>query len=139
MQLKIRKPVSQVYAAVVRPERLSRYFVESASGPITANSTVTWKFAEVPEPFDVLVREVSDDKRITFEWPAAGGYSTQVEITFDALDECNTMIRIRESGWPATPEGIEASYGNAGGWMHMMCCLKAWLEYLINLRAEGAL
>ena len=34
--------------------------------------------------------------------------------------------------------GEETSYGNAGGWMHMMCSLKAYLEYGINLRAGGA-
>lgn len=30
-------------------------------------------------------------------------------------------------------------YGNCGGWMHMMCCLKAHIEYGINLRTGGAL
>jgi hypothetical protein len=34
---------------------------------------------------------------------------------------------------------IKASYGNAGGWMHMMCCMKGYLEHGINLRAGGAL
>jgi hypothetical protein len=32
----------------------------------------------------------------------------------------------------------QAAVGNAGGWMHMMCSLKALLEYGINLRAGGA-
>jgi len=48
------------------------------------------------------------------------------------------MVQISESGWHSTPEDIKSSYGNAGGWMHMMCCLKAYLEYGINLRAGGA-
>jgi hypothetical protein len=26
---------------------------------------------------------------------------------------------------------------NAGGWMHMLVCLKGYLEYGINLRAGG--
>ena len=36
-------------------------------------------------------------------------------------------------------KGLKASYDNCGGWMHMSCCLKAYLEYGINLRAGGAL
>jgi hypothetical protein len=49
------------------------------------------------------------------------------------------IVEISESGWGKDPAGIEASYGNAGGWMHMMCCLKAHIEFGINLRAGGAL
>ena len=43
-----------------------------------------------------------------------------------------------EMGWHDTPADTKSSHGNAGGWMHMMCCLKAYLEYGINLRAGGA-
>jgi uncharacterized protein YndB with AHSA1/START domain len=139
VQLKIRKPVSEVFQAVVQPEKLSGYFVQSASGPLLEGKTVKWKFAEVPEAFDVVVREVVNHERIVFEWPAETGYSTRVEMVFRPLDGSNTMVQIRESGWRNDPAGIKASYDNAGGWMHMMCCLKAYLEYEINLRAGGAL
>jgi uncharacterized protein YndB with AHSA1/START domain len=86
-----------------------------------------------------VVRQVVANERIVFEWPAeADGYNTRVEMVFKPLDERNTMVQIGESGWREDPAGIKASYGNAGGWMHMMCCLKAYLEYGINLRAGGA-
>jgi uncharacterized protein YndB with AHSA1/START domain len=82
---------------------------------------------------------VVKSERIIFEWPAAsGGYNTRVEMIFKPLDDQNTMVQISESGWREDPAGIKESYGNAGGWMHMMCCLKAYLEYGINLRAGGA-
>lgn len=57
---------------------------------------------------------------------------------FRPLDADNTMVQIAESGWLDDETGVKGSYGNAGGWMHMMCCLKAYLEYGINLRAGGA-
>jgi len=59
-------------------------------------------------------------------------------MEFKPLDLSNTMVSIRESGWRPKEEGIELCCGNAGGWMHMMCALKAMLEYNINLRAGGA-
>ena len=138
VQLKVRKPVAEVFDAVVRPEKLSVYFVQTASGPLAPGATVKWSFAEAPEPFDVQVVEIVENERIVFEWPADGGYSTRVWMAFKPLDADNTMVQISEGGWPATPQGERASYDNAGGWMHMMCCLKAFLEYDINLRAGGA-
>lgn len=139
VQLKIQKPVADVFDAVVNPTKLTGYFLQTTSGPLMEGATVQWKFAEVPEAFDVVVREVLRDARIVLEWPAApGGYETRVEMVFTPIDERNTLVQIGESGWREDPPGIAASYDNAGGWMHMMCCMKAYLEHGINLRAGGA-
>jgi uncharacterized protein YndB with AHSA1/START domain len=138
VQLKIRQPVAEVFEAVVDPQKLSVYFVQSASGPLAPGATVKWSFAEAPEPFDVQVIEIVENERIVFEWPGVGDYATRVWMTFNPLGGGNTMVQIAEGGWPADPEGERASYDNAGGWMHMMCCLKAFLEYDINLREGGA-
>ena len=139
VQIKIRKPAAEVFDAVVKPDKLSAYFIQSASGPMTEGATVKWRFAEVPGEHDVQVRRVVKNQRISFEWQAAScDYRIFVEIVFAPLDDGATMVQISESGWHSTPQDIKSSYGNAGGWMHMMCCLKAYLEYGINLRAGGA-
>jgi uncharacterized protein YndB with AHSA1/START domain len=139
-QLKIRKPVAEVFEAVVNPAKLSGYFVSSSSGPLAEGKTVQWTFKEVGDTaFDVVVREVVENERIVFDWPAnTGDYETRVEMVFKPLDGGDTLVQISESGWRPDAAGIKDSYGNAGGWMHMMCCLKAMLEYGINLRAGGA-
>lgn len=140
VQLKIRKQVDEVFEGVVNPKKLSGYFTRTASGPIVAGTTVKWSFPEFPEEFPVKVREVVKNERIVLEWEASErGYDTKVEMIFKRLDDGATMVQIRESGWRETPKGIESSYGNCGGWMHMVCCLKGYLEYGINLRAGGAL
>jgi len=139
VQLKIRRPVAEVFEAVTNPAKLSGYFVQTSSGPLAQGATVKWSFAEAPEPFDVVVQEVIPNERIVFEWPAAGGdYNTRVWMVFKPLDAQNTMVQISEGGWRDDPAGIKSSYGNVGGWMHMMCSLKGFLEYGINLRAGGA-
>jgi uncharacterized protein YndB with AHSA1/START domain len=138
VQLKILKPVSEVFDAVVNPKKLTGYFIQTASGPLVEGKTVMWSFAEHPVAFPVKVREVVKDERIVFEWESAeGGYDTKVEMHFKPLDANATMVQIRESGWRDTPKGLETSHGNAGGWMHMMCCMKGYLEHGINLRAGG--
>jgi uncharacterized protein YndB with AHSA1/START domain len=139
VQLKIQRPVAQVFDAVVDPEKLTGYFIKSSSGPLVQGATVKWQFAEVPQSVDVVVHEVVQDERIVFEWQMEGGVRTRVVMAFQPLGDQDTMVQISESGWRADTEGVKASYGNAGGWMHMMCCLKGHLEYGINLRAGGAL
>ena len=139
-QLKIRKPPAEVFEAVVDPKKLSGYFVQSASGPLAEGQTVKWSFAEAPEPFDVIVDEVKANEKIVFRWPTdIDGVLTEVVMTFKPLNGGGeTMVQIAESGWPQTEAGQKQSYSNAGGWMHMMACLKGYLEYGINLREGGA-
>lgn len=139
VQLKIQRPAAEVFAGVVDPGKLGGYFVQKASGPLVAGTTVQWRFAEVPGDHDVVVRKVVANERIVLEWGAADGdYRTTVEMEFVPLDAGSTMVRIAEYGWRDTPAGVKASYDNCGGWMHMACCLKAYLEHGINLRAGGA-
>jgi uncharacterized protein YndB with AHSA1/START domain len=140
VQLKIRKPVAEVFGAVVDPKKLNGYFVQKASGPLVAGATVMWKFPELDGEYPVVVLEVVKDEKIVFEWGADDddGYNTRVVMAFKPLEYGTTMVVVDEGGWKQTPEGQKASYGNAGGWMHMLACLKAYLEYGINLRAGGA-
>lgn len=138
VQLKIRKPVAEVFEAVVDPKKLTGYFTRTASGRLAPGATVMWSFPEFEGEFPVKVREVVANERLVLEWEAEeGGYDTTIEMTFKPLDDGATMVQIRESGWGETPKGVESSYRNCGGWMHMACCLKAYLEYGINLRAGG--
>ena len=58
-------------------------------------------------------------------------------MTFESLDPNNTLVKISESGWRETQQGLAGSYGNCMGWSQMLSALKAWLEYNINLR-KGA-
>jgi len=140
VQLKILKPVHEVFEAVVDPKKLSGYFTKTASGRLAPGATVMWSFPEFPEEFPVKVKEVVPDERIVFEWESQeGGYDTRIEMKFKPLDDGATMVQISESGWRDTPKGIESSYSNCGGWMHMMCCMKAYVEHRINLRAGGVM
>jgi uncharacterized protein YndB with AHSA1/START domain len=145
VRVKIRKPIAEVFDAVCNPTKLSQYFTTGgASGPLKEGTTVTWGFADspaesehVPLRFPVRVTKITPDGLIELEWGAADGdYSTQVRMKFAAKGPSETMVSISESGWHDSPAGLHASYDNCGGWMQMASCLKAFLEYGINLR-EG--
>ncbi|MGA7924180.1 MAG: SRPBCC domain-containing protein [Thermoplasmata archaeon] len=140
---KIQKPVAEVFDAVCSPVKLSRYFTTGgASAPLREGTTVLWSFADAPEKyrgsnltFPVQVTKVLTDRLIELEWGASeGGYTTQVRMKFESLGPTDTLVSISESGWRETPAGLAGSYDNCGGWMQMACCLKAFVEYGINLR-----
>jgi len=136
VQTKIQKPVREVFDAVYNPRKLEGYFTtKSASAPLDEGTTVMWEFADHPGAFPVHVRKVVPNELIVLEWAAGeGGYDTRVEMRFVQLDAESTMVTIAESGWKENERGLKDSYGNCQGWMNMSCCLKAYLEYGINLR-----
>lgn len=139
VHIKIQKPVSEVFDAVYNPKKLSSYFTTGgASGPLDEGKTVTWDFADFPGAFPVYVKQVIPNQLLVFEWQAQGSesnpYNTKVEMRFDPLENNSTMVSITESGWKQDEKGLESSYGNCFGWAHMSCCLKAFVEYGINLR-----
>ena len=139
---RIARPVAEVFEAVVNPAELSRYLTTGgAEGRLETGATVTWEFADFPGRFPVKVVEVVPEQRIVLKWAADDSeapapYDTTVTMTFEGLDDGRTLVTIAEEGWPQTPGGLRASYGNTGGWMQMLCAMKAWLEHGINLR-EG--
>ena len=140
VQAKITRPRGEVFSAVADPEKLSKYFTTGgSSGPLRQGTDVIWKFADYPEDVPVFVKKVVPGTLIVFEWAAAdspASYNTTVEMAFEALAPRATRVRITESGWRETQKGLDSSYMNCQGWMNMLSCLKAFLEYNINLR-EG--
>lgn len=146
---RIAKPVSEVFEAVANPAELSQYFTTGgAKGRLETGTTVYWDFHDFPGAFPVWVVEVIPETRIVLQWEASegapsdgeqasaasAGYRTTVTMTFEALGDDRTLVSIEEAGWRETEAGLKASYGNCQGWMQMLCALKAYKEYGINLR-----
>ena len=148
IQTKIQKPLAEVFDAVYNPTKLSAYFTTGgATAPLKEGATVIWRFADYPGDVPVTVKKLVPNQRIVLQWdayeppektgtapPSPVDYKTTVEMTFESLDPNNTLVRISESGWRETQKGLDGSYGNCHGWTQMSCCLKAFLEYGINLR-----
>lgn len=141
VQTKIQKPVSEVFDAVRNPEKLSGYFTNGgASAALEEGKTVEWAFADNPGDqkikFPVEVKEVVTNELIVLGWEGAKGLKTRVEMQFEAAGD-DTIVRISETGWRENQSDLNSSYLNCFGWGQMLCCLKAYVEYGINLR-KGA-
>jgi uncharacterized protein YndB with AHSA1/START domain len=143
VMIHVGRPVDEVFEAVADPKQLSSYFTTGgASGRLEEGKSVMWDFADFPGEFPVEIEQVIPDQKIVLRWAANEGgkpadYKLTVTMTFKPTDDNRTLVEIEEKGWHETEAGLGSSYGNCMGWSQMLCALKAWVEYGINLR-EGA-
>ena len=131
VQLKILKPVEEVFEAVVNNEKMSGYFISSGTGRLEAGKIVTWEFADYNAVLDIKVESVSKNE-IIFLW-SASGVETKV-IFYFLKDGDNTILKITEDGWNKDDEGIERALEQTKGWAQMSVCLKGYVEFGVALR-----
>jgi uncharacterized protein YndB with AHSA1/START domain len=139
VQTKIQKPVAEVFDAVYNPSKLSGYFTNGgASAPLDEGTTVEWAFADNPGDeklkFPVEVIKTVKNELIELGWEGAKGLQTSIRMEFEEVGG-DTIVRISETGW--REKDLDSSYLNCMGWTQMLCCLKAFVEYGIDLR-KGA-
>jgi uncharacterized protein YndB with AHSA1/START domain len=135
-RLKITKPVHEIFEAVVDPKKMSRYFITTGSDRMATGKTIHWTWADVGAELDVRVKKVEPDRHISFLWTASGADSL-VELRLEPAGDDATVVWVSESGWPPDAEGITRCIEQTAGWVHFLCCLKAFLEHGIDLRTGG--
>jgi uncharacterized protein YndB with AHSA1/START domain len=133
VQYKIFKPADVVFEALTDPDKIINYFVTKASGPIAEGATLTWTFGDVGATVDIKVEKVKKNKEISFIWPATG-QGTTVNIVVKPLSDKETEVTVTEKGWAPDAEGIKSALEQTQGWTDFLLCLKAYLEFDINLR-----
>jgi uncharacterized protein YndB with AHSA1/START domain len=134
--LQMSKPANEVFEAIVDPARMSNYFISKSSGRIEEGKTVIWRFPEFDMEFPVRVDKVDNNKFISFFWDS-DGIELKVEITLTPKANNSTLVNIIEKSRKNDEPGIRWLTGNTEGWANFLACLKAYLEYGINLRKGG--
>jgi len=135
-ELQILKPASDVFEAIVDPAWMTNYFISESSGRLEPGKTVTWKFPEFEARFPVRTGNMEKDKYISFYWDA-DNVELFVEMILSPGKDGATIVTITEKSMKNDEAGIKWLLGNTAGWANFLACLKAWLEYGINLR-KGA-
>lgn len=132
--IQISKPMEEVFEAIVDPKKMSNYFISESSGRMEEGKTLTWKFPEFEESFPIEVAEVESPKFVAFLWEGATGNKLRVEINLQEMKNSTTLVKITEGKMDNDPAGLAWVTGNTEGWANFLACLKAYLEYGINLR-----
>ena len=95
-----------------------------------------WRFPEFDMEFPIRVGKIEKDKYISFYWDVDGiELLTEMKLTQRANN--STLVSITEKSRENDEAGIKWLMGNTEGWANFLACLKAYLEYGINLR-KGA-
>lgn len=134
--IQVSKPASEVFEAIVNPAHMSNYFIAESTGRMEEGKTVQWKFPEFDELSPVEVGRLEQDKYISFYW-YMGEKKLLVEMTLTPAGNNATVIRVTEKSMENNEAGLKWLRGNTEGWANFLACLKAYLEYGINLR-KGA-
>lgn len=140
VRTRINRPVADVFNALTNSEAITRYFTDSVSGGLVPGQEVQWTWDEWGTNA-VFVKTVTPNELIELtldsrNWAKTkdDAYEVLVSFEFEAPDDRTTMLSISESGWRMDEEGYKGSHDNCGGWQDVLCCLKAYLEYGIDLR-----
>lgn len=131
--IQIQKPIEDVFEAIVNPEKMTQYFISESSGKLESGNEVIWKFPEFPDKFPITKIKTETNCSISFVWDP----DTVVKIILEKLPDKSTIVSVNEKGKEFKAENIEWALGNSGGWANFLACLKAYLEYGIQLR-KGA-
>lgn len=134
--LQILKPVNEVFEAIVDPAKMSNYFISESTGRMESGKELTWRFPEFDMKIPVRVGKVEKDQYISYYWDDAD-QELLVEITLTPAGDNATIVTITEKGMADNEAGIAWLKRNTEGWANFLACLKAYLEYGINLR-KGA-
>lgn len=134
--LQILKPANEVFDAIVDPIKMSNYFISKSSGRMEEGKQINWQFPEFDMEFPVRAGKIVINKYISFYWEV-DGIELLVEMTLTSGDNNKTVVTITEKGRNNDEAGIKWLKGNTAGWANFLACLKAFLEYGINLR-KGA-
>ncbi|WP_143305507.1 SRPBCC domain-containing protein [Chitinophaga vietnamensis] len=135
--IQVSKPAATVFEGIVDPAQLSNYFISEGSGRMESGKEVSWKFPEFDERFTIKVLKTEPASLVSFLWGGPEGKQTQVDISLEQQPGNSTLVRVTEGAAENNEAGIKWLMGNTEGWANFLACLKAWLEYDINLR-KGA-
>lgn len=135
VKIQVLKPINEVFEGIVDPKHMTNYWINESSGRMTEGATLTWGFPEFLDSFNVEVKKIEKDKYISFVW-FADGHEDLVEFNLEQV-EGGTKVVITERRLDNEPMSLLWVRGSTEGWSNFLACMKAYLEYGINLR-KGA-
>lgn len=135
-KLRMLKPADVVYEAIVNPQKMSGYFIAKSSDRMETGRKLIWRFPEFDMDIPIQVNKTENNKYISYNWDV-NEKKHLVEISLKADGKEATIVTVTEKDEDNNEAGIHWLKGNTEGWANFLACLKAYVEYGINLR-KGA-
>lgn len=130
-QMRIRKPVTEVFEAFLNPSITKNFWFTKSSGKLEVGETITWEWEMYNVSTKVVVKEILKNEKILIAW---GAPATSVEFCFKTLSDGSTYVNIKQYGFTQTgAELIAILKDSTGGFTTLLDGLKAFLEHGIKL------
>lgn len=135
--IEIQKPAMEIFEAITDPAQMSHYFISQSTGIMEESKQLVWNFPEFDIDVPVRVDKIVQNQYVSFYWMGDNQHELLVEISLTSRGNNSTVVTVTEKGMNNDEAGINWLKGNTEGWANFLACLKAYLEYGINLR-KGA-
>jgi uncharacterized protein YndB with AHSA1/START domain len=133
----IRKPVAEVFEAVVNPEITTQFWFTRSSGRLAVDRMIRWDWEMYDVSVEVTAKAIDNNRRIVIEWPGYSGPTT-VEWRFTPLNDGQTFVSVTESGFTGTGDQLVKYVADSTqGFTLMLAGLKALLEHGVRLQLVG--
>ncbi|TPN28140.1 polyketide cyclase [Mesorhizobium sp. B2-3-3] len=130
----IRRPVSDVFEAIVDPAITTKFWFTHSSGRLDGGKPVQWEWRMYGVSTTVNVSEIVTNKKIVMIWSDP---PTTVVWTFTEMPD-ETFLEVRNFGFAGNgDEQVKAAVGSIDGFALVLAGAKAWLEQGLTLDLIG--
>ncbi|PBB65411.1 polyketide cyclase [Mesorhizobium sp. WSM4312] len=131
----IRRPVAEVFEAIVDPAITTKFWFTHGSGRLDSGKEVRWEWRMYGVSTTAKVSEIVRNERIVMQWSDP---PTTVVWTFTEMPGDATFLEVRNFGFAGTPdEQVKEAIGSTGGFTLVLAGAKAWLEQGLTLGLIG--
>lgn len=120
----IHAPAADVYHAFVEPERLTRFWLSSASAPLEEGRPVRWAFMVEGAAAETTATRLEPDRRIDWAW--SDGSTVGIEL--ESLDGGTAVTIVNEGFSGDADEQVAAALNSTEGFAIVLSDLKTLLE-----------
>ncbi|TIS52667.1 MAG: polyketide cyclase [Mesorhizobium sp.] len=131
----IRRPVAEVFEAIVDPSVTTKFWFTHSSGRLDGGKPVQWEWRTYGVSTNVEVSEIIPNEKIVMQWSEP---PTTVVWTFSQMPGNTTFLEVRNFGFTGSgDEQVKQSIDSTGGFTLVLAGAKAWLEQGLTLGLIG--
>lgn len=114
----------KVYAAFVKPDQLTKFWLSKSDARLQLATPVHWSFLVDGAEIDTTATVMEEGRRLAWNWSDG----TKVSVDFEKLDGGTAVTLINDNLPGEGDETIEAALNATEGFAIVLADLKTWLE-----------
>jgi uncharacterized protein YndB with AHSA1/START domain len=119
----IRRPLAEVFEAIVDPAVTTKFWFTHASGRLDSGKEVRWEWRMYGVSTTVTVSEIVANEKIVMQWSDP---PTTVVWTFTEISDETTFLEVRNFGFAGNgDEQVKEAVGSTGGFTLVLAGAKA--------------